>query len=112
MKVSVYISTIYYWRGTKMKKRLLSLLLVLTMVFMCLPAGIFAEGGDDVIEEVLQVEEPVNEQEQGDPQQGEGTIVIDPAASEIEEPIEEPQPEPVSTSRHTAITDMIFLNIN
>ena len=73
-----------------MKKRLLSLLLVLTMVFMCVPAGIFAEGGDDSIEEVLQVEQPVNEEGQGDSQQGDDVIVIEPAASEIEEPVDEP----------------------
>ncbi len=45
-----------------MKKRILSLLLALTMVFLFIPAGVFSEGeGDQVIEEVLAVEPVVEE---------------------------------------------------
>ena len=45
-----------------MKKRVLSLLLALTMVFLFIPAGVFSEGGEDVVIEEVPAEEQVAEE--------------------------------------------------
>ena len=45
-----------------MKKRILSLLLALTMVFLFIPAGVFSEGEGDVVAEEVSVEEQVVEE--------------------------------------------------
>ncbi len=44
-----------------MKRRLLCLLLTLTMVLLCIPAGIFAEGEEETINEEVQAEQAVAE---------------------------------------------------
>ena len=79
-----------------MKKRLVCLLLTLTMAFLCVPAGIFAEEEDIVVaEEVIEApadEAPVVDEEPADDEPADEDPVIEEPI--VEEPIdEEPEAE-------------------
>ena len=69
------------------KNRFLSLLLALTMLFLCIPNGMFAESGGEVIaEEAVPAEEQVIEE----PAEEEATSeVVLPVAHFVEEPASE-----------------------
>ena len=76
-----------------MKKRLLSLLLALTMVFLFIPAGVFSEGGEDVVIE----EVPAAEEQAAEEAPVEEPTVEEPVSVEKTE-VEEVAEEPVETT--------------
>ena len=67
-------------------RRWLSLLLVMTMLFICIPGGIFAEGEDEVVEIPVVLEEPVAVEAAVEVP----VVVEEPAAVEIPEEVSEP----------------------